>query len=282
MLVDATMLMLSIGAGFFIVNLINPSCIVFRSYVRYAVYLPEILIFFYAESLYQGIILASQDEVKRFSLCSFFSFIGIAISISIKNDPDQISIAIALLVAWPFATFFLPVGREIARHVFGHFRWWGVPAVIYSHIGNGHAVVDRLTKKHHFGYIPAIIISDKTVFAKEYDGVPVFAPSKETFDTIKKLGIKVAILCDYTVQTEEILTYYRYVIRVPKNQNTTNMSLQMRDFGGILGFSSTNYLTKHGSVLQKRFVDILLCLIALPIVLVLTVIISILIKIESP
>ena len=282
MFVDAVMLMLSIGAGFFIVNLIDPSCIVFRSFVRYAVYLPEILIVFYAASLYPGILLASQDEVKRFSLCSFFSFIGIAISISIRNDPDQLSIAIALLVAWPFATFFLPVGREIARHAFGHFKWWGVPAVIYSHEGNGHAVVDRLTKKHHFGYIPALILSDKKNFLENYDGVPVFAPGKEVFDMIKKLRIKVAILCDYSVQTEEILTYYRYVIRVPKNQNFTNMSLQMRDFGGILGFSSTNYLTKHGSVLLKRMIDIFICLLAFPIVLLLTIFISIIIKIESP
>ena len=281
MIIDAVMLMLSIGAGFFIVNLINPSAINFRSFVTYVIYVPPILTVFYAAGLYPGILLAPQEEVKRFSLCSFFSYMGIAISINMENSV-RYPIAIALIVAWPFATLFLPVGREMFRHIFGKFRWWGVPAVIYSAGDTCKVIVDRLLNKPRFGYKPAVIITDRPWDGKEYRGLPVFESSDEIFEKIRALKIKVGILCDYGTDLEKLHTYYRYLIRVPRRQITANMSLHMRDFGGILGFSSTNYLRKGGSVLLKRLIDISLCLAVSPLVLLLSIFIAIILKIDSP
>ncbi len=101
-------------------------------------------------------------------------------------------------------------------------------------------------------------------------------------EAIKRLNIKVAIVCDYDKDIEQIKMNYRYMIQVPKNQLATNMSLNMRDFGGILGFSSTNYLTKSASLFAKRCIDLLLCIIASPFVIILTGIIAIIIKKTSP
>ena len=80
MFVDAVALMLSIGTSFFIINAINNSFINFRSFVTYSVYLPLILVVFYAAGLYPGIMISPVEEVKRFSICTFFSFIGQKIS----------------------------------------------------------------------------------------------------------------------------------------------------------------------------------------------------------
>ena len=55
MLVDAITLLLCIGIGFFIVNFVNHSFINFRSFVEYYVYIPVILVVFYAADLYPGI-----------------------------------------------------------------------------------------------------------------------------------------------------------------------------------------------------------------------------------
>ncbi|HBG65022.1 MAG TPA: undecaprenyl-phosphate galactose phosphotransferase WbaP, partial [Treponema sp.] len=127
MAVDAIMLMLSIGIGFFIINAIIPDLINFRSFVQYAIYLPPILVVFYAASLYPGILLAPQEEVKRFSLCTFFAFMGIAFSINMETQEqvsltfnidmeakERLPIAVALITAWPFATVLLSAGREAA------------------------------------------------------------------------------------------------------------------------------------------------------------------------
>ena len=281
MLIDALIVLLSIGAGFFIINLINRQWINFKSFVTYWVYLPPIVAVFYAAGLYPGILLAPQEEVKRFSLATFFSFMGIAISISVENS-DRWFISAALVLGWPFATFGLPLGREIFRRLFAHFRWWGVPVVIYSKGFRGKVIVDRLIKQNHFGYHPCLVITDMVNHPEEYKGLPVYTSTPELEEIIKKLKIRVAILCDYDKDVKFIQTAYRYIVRVPKNQIATAMSLHMRDFGGILGFSSTNYLTKPGALAMKRFGDIALCLLlAIPVLLV-SLFIIIIMKISDP
>jgi Undecaprenyl-phosphate galactose phosphotransferase WbaP len=56
----------------------------------------------------------------------------------------------------------------------------------------------------------------------------------------------------------------------------------VRDFGGILGFSSTHNLTKPISLLWKRCIDLLLLLISSPITIPVTVFIALIVKITSP
>ena len=296
MAVDAIMLMLSIGIGFFIINAIIPDLINFRSFVQYAIYLPPILVVFYAASLYPGILLAPQEEVKRFSLCTFFAFMGIAFSINMETQEqvsltfnidmeakERLPIAVALITAWPFATVLLSAGREAARHLFSKISLWGVPAVIYSKGRNADIIVDRLRKNPYFGYIPALIIRDTEVLPdEEYNGIPVFQASPSLSKAIRELNIKVAILCDYSKDIEQIQAQYRYLVRVPKNQLATNISLHMSDFGGILGFFSTNYLSKKSALFVKRAIDIILCLSTLPLALLLALIIAIGIKVSSP
>lgn len=280
MLTDTLTIMLSIGIGFFIVNAIYPPLINFKSFVNYAIYVPLILIVFYAAGLYPGILLAPQTEVKRFSICSFFAFIGISSSINVEMK-ERYPIAIALLVAWPFATILLPVGREMFRHIFGKLKWWGVPAVIYTKKADDLLIVDRLIDRANYGYRPVLIVTKTGTLKKDYRGVPILKTDPRLLSIIKQLNIKVAILCDYEDNIEKIHASYRYVITVPKKQSLITTSLHMRDFGGIIGYASTNYLTKSFSKLSKRILDISLCLIASPFVLILTAIIAILIKIDS-
>lgn len=280
MLTDALAIMLSIGIGFFIVNAIYPPFINFKSFVNYTIYVPLILIVFYAAGLYPGILLAPQTEVKRFSICSFFAFIGISSSINVEMK-ERYPIAIALLVAWPFATILLPVGREMFRHIFGKLRWWGVPAVIYTKKADDLLIADRLIDRPNYGYRPALIVTQTKTLKKEYRGIPILKTDPKLLSIIRQLNIKVAILCDYEDNIEKIHASYRYVITVPKKQSMITTSLHMRDFGGIIGYASTNYLTKSFSKLTKRILDIALCLIAAPFALVLTLIIALLIKIDS-
>ena len=74
MVVDAIVVMLCIGISFFIINLINHHWINFRSFVTYWVYLPAALAVFYAAGLYPGISLPPAEEIKKFSICSFWTF----------------------------------------------------------------------------------------------------------------------------------------------------------------------------------------------------------------
>ncbi|MBO6176481.1 MAG: undecaprenyl-phosphate galactose phosphotransferase WbaP [Treponema sp.] len=279
---DALAIMISIGMGFFIINFISPSSIWLRSFIKYSLFLPFTAVVFYAAGLYPGILLAPEDEVKKFSTCSFLCLIGMALAITtIKSTRDFIPIAMALITAWPFATLFLPLFRELARRISCRFSWWGVPAVIYTHGTNGHEIIKRLIAHPNFGYIPILIITDDSSAASTFMDIPVRQDSDYLKKIISNLKIKVAIVCDYKTDLEVIQTKYRYMIRVPRNQLATTLSLKMKNFGGILGFSSTNYLTKFGALFLKRTIDILMCLIIAPVVIPVGIFCAVGIKLTS-
>src|SRR5574344_624283 len=178
MFVDAFMVMLCIGIGFFIINAINQSWINFRSFVTYSIYLPAILVFFYAANLYPGILISPEEEVKRFCICSLFCFMGIAVSIQVETS-GRWPISAALAIAVPFATILLPVGRELAKRLFARRSWWGVPVIIYSKGGNARTIADRLLHRPDFGYHPALIITDSKNHEDDFEGVPILTESAE-------------------------------------------------------------------------------------------------------
>lgn len=282
MFADCLMVMLCIGISFFIINLINHSWINFRSFVTYWVYLPPILAVFYAAGLYPGLVYPPADEVKKFAICSFFCFIGIALSITVEDADEKIPLVFALILAVPFAVILLPGGREIGRRVFSIFRWYGVPAVIYTSTDSGDIITQRLNKRKDLGYRAGLIIDTNITEPVMRNGVPAYPPSEEIFNLIKSLNIKVAILCDYKGGIDEINSYYRYTVVIPKNTDINTLSMSVRDFGGILGLSSTHNLTKGISLFWKRFIDIALLLISSPLTIPLVLVVSLIVKLTSP
>ena len=298
MIVDFIGLFCCIGLAFLIVNFINPSIINFKSFVYYGAYFPLVLAVFYAAGLYPGIMISPSDEIKKLSVCSFFCLMGIGTSIILEKrsettsilpiiskyveDYEKFGVCAALGLSIPFATFGLPALREIARHLFGHYKWWGVPAVIYDTNGSSHEVVTRLLKRKDLGYKPVIIISSTNTNKTEYENIPIFNESKEILELIKKLNIKVAFVCDYAGEKRQIMNSYRYTINVSKNQDFFTSTIQLRDIGGIIGLSSTHNLTKKRSLFAKRLIDLLLILLASIIVLPVTIVIGICVKLSSP
>lgn len=298
MCADAVSLFLCIGLSFFIVNLIAPSQINFRSFVYYSVYIPLILMVYYAAGLYPGIMISPAEEVRKLCLCSFFCFAGISISILMEGgdglyvylvrrvliqDSRSVAVCTATALSIPLATIWMPSSREIMRHISGRKPWWGVPAVVYRTEDAGNDIVDRLLARPDLGYRPAVIIDCGHGAGGEYRGIPVFPPDKEILAAIRRLNIKVAILCDYEEDLNVSLSPYRYVISVFKRRHAfTNTAVHLRDMGGIIGFSSTNNLTRRGNLFVKRLIDLFLLLISAALVLPLTLVIAVIVKCTSP
>lgn len=280
--VDCIMVMLSIGTSFFIINFINHSWINFRSFVTYWIYLLPTIAVFYAAGLYPGISLPPADEVKKFGICSFFVFTGIALSITVEEADDKWPIVIAFILATPFALILLPSGRELARHLLKNTKWFGVPAVIMLQGKKDFFIVDRLLTRKDLGYKPAIILDSSASENYSYKDIPVFKPSPKLEDVIRKTGIKVALIIDWEEDFNLINSYFKYTITIPKAQTLNTMSTNVRDFGGILGFSSTHNLTKKMSIFIKRAVDLFLLLLASPIIIPVILITAICVKVSSP
>ena len=283
MIFDAAVLLLCIGIGFFLVNLINHRFINFRSFVDYYISIPAILGVFYAADLYPGVMNSPAEDVKRLSICTFFGFCGIALSIFVEDAEDKIAIAAALVIAVPFATILLPGMREAVRRFFGLFKFWGLPAVVFCSGNSGDMVVNRFLKNGHLGYRPALIVNDAKKIKDEFMGVPVMAPSQDLFDAIKKKKIKVAVLSGYKSDFDEMKKFFRYTIVVSNQLNSTMSGApHLRDIAGIVAFSSTNYLTKIQSHVAKRAFDIALILCSLPLTLPVCLLTALFVKLTSP
>lgn len=298
MISDAVALFCCIGLAFLIMNFINPSAINFRSFVYYSVFFPLILVVFYAAGLYPGIMISPSDEVRKITIISGFCYIGICIAIiffgkgdetlanaiteSIVRDSNNWGVSCAFLMAVPISAIGLPCAREIARHLFGKFNFYGVPAVIYCTNDSAKEVINRLVKRPDLGYKPAVIINSAAKECYMENGIPVFPDSEEILEVLRKLNIKVAIICDFKGNRKPLMNFYRYTINIFSHQDLFTSSMQLRDLGGILGFSATHNLTKRWNLFIKRCIDLFLCIIAAIIVIPVSVIIGIIIKITSP
>ncbi len=286
MIFDCIGVMLCVGAGFFTVNAVDRSFIVFRDFVHYWIYLPAFAAAFFAAHLYPGIMLQPAEEVRRFSLTSFFCFSGIALSIAVETD-DRNALSVALLLAVPFATFILPLMREAVRAFFASFSWWGIPVVLYAQDKNKHIIIDKLLNKPSFGYKPAAIITDIDTGYSEYRDIPVFPYSQDIEKRLHECKITTAIVMEQRDTSfaksphGSLLSDYRYIITIPYHQSLKGVSLSVRDFGGILGFSAANRLTRSLNLLLKRFLDLALLILSSPLTVPVMLVLCVLVKLSS-
>ena len=292
-IVDGLVLLFCIGIGFFIVNIFDKPNINFKSFINYTVYIPFILIIFAGVGLYPGIMNSPTEDVKHYFGCTFFSFLAIILSVyladfnnleiigNIVKDSQKMAIAAAFLIAIPFATFALPGFREFAKHYFSRFNWWGVPAVVYLDGDNGYFIVNKLLRLKYLGYKPAIIINSSAKEPSLYKNIPVYPPNQELQHLIKNHNIKQAIICDYNGDMADIMSSYRYTIKVSQNQTLFTDTQQLKDIGGIIGFASTHNLTFKRNLVMKRLLDIIIIMLAMPLVLPVMIILGLLTKLTS-
>ena len=292
-IVDILVLILCIGLGFFIVNLFAINDINFRSFINYTIFIPFILLLFACMGLYPGIMIPAAEQVKKYSISSFFGFAVITSFVvvsslteadpaaAIKSYSGNGEIIVAFFITFLLSIFLLPTFREFAKRKFSRFKWWGVPAVIYCTGSSADEVIKRLNKNKYLGYKPAVIIDANLVYPGEKNGIPAFPPQNDINDIIYSYNIKQAIICDYKDEISTIMTTFRYTIAVSISQSSFTCSQQLKDIAGIIGFASTHNLTFKVNLLLKRLLDVSLILIFSPILIPLFIILIILTKLTS-
>ncbi len=292
-IVDILVLILCIGLGFFIVNLVAINDINFKSFINYTIFLPFVLLLFACMGLYPGIMIPAAEQVKKYSISTFFGFSVITsfvlVSSLTESDPaafikknsGNISIMFAFLLAFFLSMFLMPTFREFAKRKFCKYSWWGVPAVIYCTGNSADEVINKLNKNKYLGYKPAVIIDAALKVPLMKGDIPAFPPDNEITAIIRNYNVKQAIICDYHGEISSIMTTYRYTIAVSKRQSSFTCSQQLKDIAGIIGFASTHNLTFKSNLFLKRLLDVSLIIFFSPLLIPLFLILIILTRLTS-
>ncbi|MCQ2590770.1 MAG: exopolysaccharide biosynthesis polyprenyl glycosylphosphotransferase, partial [Treponema sp.] len=290
---DIFVIMLCLCLGFFIVNLISTNDIKFTSFINYVVFLPAIMLIFILLGLYPGVMISPAELVRKYATGTFFSFALIIFSILYSHTQDwvfmkaivaytqDVPLLCAFILAFIFSLFLLPGIRSLARKIFAGYKWYGVPAVVYTTDNAASAVIDKLLSKKYLGYTPCCII-ETNVTQDNYKGIPIFSDKDtEILNFIHSYNIKNAVICDYKGDIPEIMNHYRYTISIAKSQNSFTSTQHIKDIDGIIGFASTHNLTFKSNLVIKRMLDIGLILLFSPILIPVFLILMILTKITS-
>ncbi|MDR0557669.1 MAG: undecaprenyl-phosphate galactose phosphotransferase WbaP [Treponema sp.] len=280
--------MLSFGAGFFLVNLYDMSLINFRSFVMYAPYLSAFVLLFWMNGLYPGIALAPAEELRSFVLGSIITHGGIIVSRFIEDGEFE-AISVAFIISFVCSCFMLSLCRSCMRSVMSKARLGGLPAVIYGNGRMAHLVIDRLFKRRYAGYAPALILDDDKAGSDMYAGVPVIHDISIGQVIVKKFKIRMAIIAMPLADTEEIarllnksLSGFRYTVVVPDFFSIANIWMKTCDFDGIFGFVTSHKLKMFWNLGAKRTIDVALTIIGGAVTLPFLLVIAFLIKISSP
>jgi len=291
---DLLGVMLAIGWGFFWVKIYGwgllgeKGIINTRSFITYWPYLPVFILIFQILNLYPGVSLAPAEELKRFSIGSFLAHGGIILSRYIERGSLD-SITAALIVSFVFSTAILLTTRSVTYRMLIRTRLVGIPAVIYGAGSAGKLVVDSLLSGGRTGYIPVLILDGEHKEVDEYRGVPVIHDTSIGPEIVSRYKIKMAMVAmpDIDEQKQKhILNYsvsaFRYNAFIPIYSSAVNIWASVRDFGGILGLSTSNKLKMPWNLMIKRFTDIVIVIIGGIILLPFLLLIALLIKITSP
>ncbi|MDR0411360.1 MAG: undecaprenyl-phosphate galactose phosphotransferase WbaP [Treponema sp.] len=287
-LADLIGVMLSFGAGFFLVNAYDMQLITFRAFVTYWPYLPVFILFFQFNGLYPGVALAPAEELRHFSISSLLAHGSIILSRYVE-DKEWDPISIAFIISFILSHFILLICRDSMRFILDKTRLGGIPAVIFGSGVTGKLIVDQLLKSRKTGYIPVLILNNEKNIVDSYRGVPIIHDTSIAQEIVERFNIKMAIIAMQNADKDELkhllndsVSAFRYSVLIPDFFNVTNIWMSVRDFDGVLGFVSSHRLRMFWNWGAKRFMDLTLVFIGGTILLPFLLIIGLLVKATSP
>ena len=289
---DFIAVMLSFGAGFFVVKLYYISIdywggINFKSFVTYWPYLPIFIMIFWIMKLYPGVALAPAEEIRGFSIASLLAHTGINVSRYIQYEEID-SIYVAFIFSFFFSTAALMICRDITHALIARLKMKGIPVVVFGAGPTGRLVVDRLLKAKKVGYEPVLILDDDTGYGDSYREIPIIHDTSLGPELVRRYNIKMAILAMPNLGQAEMASMvnnsasaFRYNVLIPDFFNINNIWMTVRDFDGILGFATSHRLKMYWNLAIKRFHDLVLVTVGGLLILPFLLLIALAVKLSS-
>lgn len=284
---DLIAVMLSFGAGFFLVNLYDFAAINFRSFITYWPYIPVFIGVFMCSSLYPGISLAPSEELRRIFVSSVISHGFIVLSRYVE-DRELDAVSVAFGISFLISATIVFSGRSIMRTLLSKMRIGGIPAVIYGGREMGRIIIDKLLAKRTLGYAPVLILDDDESLGGEYRGIPIIHDTNLGPEIVRRFNIKMAMVAMNHMKRKDLVSLvnhsvsaFRYNIMIPDFFGITTIWMAARDFDGLFGLATTQKLRIPLNRFVKRTIDILLVITGGIIILPFLLLIALLIRLTS-
>ncbi|HPI20101.1 MAG TPA: undecaprenyl-phosphate galactose phosphotransferase WbaP [Candidatus Kapabacteria bacterium] len=261
-----------------------------NSFDELSVFFITVFIFpiaFYLRRLYPGLGIDVIDELRGLTYSCSNVFIGLIFTTFFFEQTSS-SIRLIFGLSWALSLILLPICRSITRTLFCKKKWWGLPVIILGAGNTGERIIKTLIKHPRIGLRPVVAIDDDIDKWGYIEKIPVIGGLAIIPELIKKLSLDYAIVAipnaNSNVQEEIILKYSKYfdkTIIIPDLFGTSSIWITAKNFGAFLGFELQQKLLKKSALIQKRIFDIIISFLLILLSLPFTIIVAILIKIDS-
>ncbi len=252
---------------------------------------PSIFIFFlFYEKLYDNN-LPFWDEVRKLVKALSLASITLMAIVTLGKMSDRVS-RIVLSSMWIFSLFIFPIFRLWGKKILYHFVIWRKKILIIGAGNAGRLVLTGLQREKHMGYdVIGFLDDDEKKIGTKIDGKKVFGKVSEFPKFIKDYGIETAVIAMPSLSSEKLS------ILTANVQNNTLNTMLIPDLKGVALLNTDlfhlfreeiflmnikNNLKSGINRFIKRFFDISVCILSMPIILPIITIISIIIRLESP
>ncbi len=253
--------------------------------------LPFILLVNHFTGLYNHNI-SEVEELRRLlkSISTYF-LVGFAVMFLVKEG--EVISRLVIAYAWTLSLILLPLLREAVRTMLVRFGQWGEPVVIFGNGRLGNEVAAYLRAHPRMGYNPVGVVDRRKVERNPCaDGKVIH--DAEIFTNGNKIpswmqGVRTAfVVTPETSQSVHDMLIGKQTIRfeqlilVRSAERVGSLWVQPLDIGGILGLEVGQNLLNRNQLNVKRFMDLMLIFLSLPVLVPLLAIVALIIKLDSP
>jgi Undecaprenyl-phosphate galactose phosphotransferase WbaP len=227
-----------------------------------------------ALGLYSGGVFGAVEELRRAVAGTTFVCLVLTASLFFLQHTGPYSRGLLILSGCLTAAA-VPLGRALARRLFGAYEWWGTPVIVLGAAQAAEALMARLHSHPEMGLRPVACLGDGAAINRDCAGVPVAGPLSMAPVVARALGIRHALVAVPGVCREDLLwmlddwgTVFRHVILIPDLFGIASLWVSARDLSGVLGLELHQNLLVPLNRWTKRGLDIagalLLGALALP------------------
>lgn len=239
---------------------------------------------FFSTNLYPGVIYNAVTELRRLGIALTLSFLAIAGLIFVTRSasyPRRF-----LFFCWLMAMIITPMLRSLIRGVICHRSWWGVPVVVFHTGEESYEILHELEIHPEIGLRPVVILSDSHSVCTRHS-LPVL--DLRLAAAVRAVGVDRAMIALPAAGSDKLLqdlekfeSLFPRLMIVHSSAAPYSLTVDARELAGFLAIDLRRDLLLPFPRFTKRAIDLLIIFLAVPVVALAILVLSALIRLESP